>query len=159
MYIFRDNGKLVNFQRNVATLDACIDICNQYEECQWWNYDPAQQACWLKRGQGNPKRQAKFNSMYTGHRDSNELCPDRHLFMPAVYNSGVENSRTRGQTTQRTIDRNSNNRGSTGWFNGIFQSNPCPNGRIMENCYNDETCIRCCSGGQAGSDGTPACIH
>ena len=39
-------------------------------------------------------------------------------------------------------------------------NNPCPNGRITTNCYGDTgRCVRCCTGGQDGSDGTKACIH
>ena len=38
--------------------------------------------------------------------------------------------------------------------------NPCPNGRITTNCFGDtKSCVRCCTGGQPGSDGTKACQY
>ena len=137
--VFWDSSerKYVNYKRDVYSAEGCITLCKYYDQCQWWNYDPVQQACWLKEGAGNPKRESRYSSMFTGHRDSTELCQNRHLITPEVWN------------------RNNNNGGDDNYFT----YNPCPAGRINENCYDDGTCIRCCTGGVDGRDNTPACIH
>ena len=43
--------------------------------------------------------------------------------------------------------------------NGGWRPNPCPNGRLTENCYGLDNCVTCCTGEVAGTDGTPACVH
>ena len=116
-----------NYKTNIHTVDACIQLCKQYGQCQWWNYDPDRNECWLKRGQGIRRTEAYFNNMYTGHRDSREQCQNSNMFTPTIYQP---------------------------------PPSPCPNGRITTNCYGDTgRCVRCCTGGQDGSDGTKACIH
>ena len=143
LYVFQDKGVLVNYKTSISTVEGCIALCKQYSQCQWWNYNPIHSTCWLKKGQGNPRRESGDSAMYTGHRDSTDQCEDRSDFTPDTLqpNSGTPTS---------------------GWFSGLFSNNPCPNGQINTNCYNDmhlNSCVRCCTGDVRGTDGTPACIH
>jgi len=97
--IFTDSqGRLVNWVSQIDSLEDCIDLCNSKDRCNWWNYDPIQKACWLKKGKGNNKKSRRTNGeslahMYTGHRDSTQLCQSRDLFSPAVYqqNPSIDN--------------------------------------------------------------------
>ena len=133
--MFQDKGNSVNYQSGISSVQDCIDLCKQYSQCKWWNYNPDVSKCWLKSGQGNPKKE-----IFTGHRDSTDQCQDRAMFTPAVFSPASNNN--------------------NGWFGGLSSSNPCPNGRINTNCYMDGiSCIRCCTGDVAGNDGTPACLH
>ena len=26
----------------------CVEVCNRFEKCAFWSYDPSKQECWLK---------------------------------------------------------------------------------------------------------------
>ena len=147
--LFQDiEGNSVNYQSRISSVQDCIDLCKQHRQCRWWNYNPDVSTCWLKSGQGNPKKESKYSEMFTGHRDSTDQCQDRLMFTPAVFSP----------TNRGNVQPANNN--NNGWFGGLFPSNPCPNGRINTNCYDDGiSCIRCCTGDVAGNDGTPACLH
>ena len=144
-------GKMVNYRNSISTIEDCIALCKQYQHCQWWNFNLETSICRLKRGQGNPKREVYDQNRITGHRDSIDQCPDRSMFTPHNF----QPLPLRDTPRENIPTVNDNNRG---WFGGFF-NNPCPNGQINTNCYNNGNCEECCTGGVSGTDGIPACIH
>ena len=136
-----NNGRN-NHKENVFSAEECQRECQKYEACRWWNYVTREDrsrpnTCWLKTGQG---KKEPIQNHFTGSRISNHLCQSRKYFTPGSYQSSRSNS-------------------NAGWFTGL-RSNPCPNGDKVSNCYESlDNCIECCTGGQAGTDGTPACTH
>ena len=64
--------------RDVPDVNACINLCKMDPKCQWWNYDPDKDDCWLKTGQGNHQltkhKGHSFEEMFSGSRDSTEPC-------------------------------------------------------------------------------------
>ena len=141
-----------NYKTNIHTVDACIQLCKQYGQCQWWNYDPDQKACWLKKGQGFPKELSKYENFYTGHRDSTEECPKR--FVPTGYQQQEQASQPDdiNDSNTTTIEENNNDDSSR-----FTIQNPCPDGKLELDCEHGGGCVGCCTGELPGSDGTPVC--
>ena len=141
-----NNGRN-NHKENVYSVEECQRECQRYEACHWWNYvtnqhpDPTRRnTCWLKTGQG---KKEPIQNHFTGSRISDHMCQSREYFTPASYQSS----------------RRSNSNNNAGWLSWM-NSNPCPNGKKVSNCYESmDNCVECCTGEQAGTDGTPACVH
>ena len=79
--VFKEEGvipeHLVNYKPSISTVKGCIDLCKQYSQCQWWNYNPVHRTCWLKKGRGTPWRDSQNSKMYTGHRNSTVQCQNK----------------------------------------------------------------------------------
>ena len=109
--VIQDGEVSVNYNDSISTVEECIALCKQYIECQWWNYNPDDSTCWLKRGQGTERIHIK---MYTGHREANAQCPTS-VFTPPLLPSKL--------ISDNPISR---------WVICLFSSNPCPNGQIKQ---------------------------
>ena len=109
--VIQDGEVSVNYKDSISTVEECIALCKQYIQCQWWNYNPDDSTCWLKRGQGTERIHIK---MYTGHREANAQCPTS-VFTPAHLPSKL--------ISDNPISR---------WVICLFSSNPCPNDQIKQ---------------------------
>ena len=110
--IFELDGIYVNGLPGIESVSECAAKCRKYQHrgCQWWNYDPVNKGCWLKKGEGNEKRSTgKYKAMYTGHRDSSKQCPERlHSFVPAVLSQRSRNSGSPSGSNQDFNQMNGN---------------------------------------------------
>ena len=69
------NGKYTNSSKNIYSVKDCISLCQNFDDCQWFNYDAKSDTCWLKKGKGNYKRRERDEEdLYTGHRNSSDQC-------------------------------------------------------------------------------------
>ena len=155
--VIRGSNKI----HNIRSLEDCLNACKRYPQCKWVNWDGEEAAepntCWLKESRGDNYKKKPRQGGFTGHRNSIEDCES--MFTPETI-SGTQNQITL-QNYENSLSQDNGaqiNPGTTGAENEWWP-NPCPNGRLTENCYGLDNCVTCCTGDVQGADGTPACAH
>jgi len=152
--------------RNIGSFQDCLNACQRYPGCKWVNWDGEEAAepntCWLKESRGANYEKKPRQGGVTGHRNSLEDCEsmftaETHLetqnqIILQTQNHGISETQNHGISETQ-------NHGISEAQNGGRRPNPCPNGRLTENCYGLDNCVTCCTGEVAGTDGTPACVH
>ncbi|AKI80509.1 putative PAN domain-containing protein [Acanthamoeba polyphaga mimivirus] len=104
---------------NLATQDDCSQACSKNPNCSWYNYDPNNKVCYLKKTVATPNTTTTFRIRNTGNYDKcSQWAPTMNGDIPGFDIKDVSNN-TEDECKQECIQYDCD------WYNYNNDSKSC----------------------------------
>lgn len=105
---------------NLATQDDCSQACSKNPNCSWYNYDPSNKVCYLKKTVATPNTTTTFRIRNTGNYDKcSQWAPTMNGDIPGFDIKNASNNGTEDQCKQECIQYDCD------WYNYNSDSKSC----------------------------------